>query len=370
MKEAPAPGQPLRHVALLGAANSIHLQRWALALTTRGLRVSVITQHGQGALPYLEPIELHVLPWRGFAGYFANAPALRVLLRRLRPDLLHAHYASGYGSLAGFVRWRPTLLSVWGADVYEFPRRGALPRALLLRNLHRADRLASTSKSMAAQVRRLWPAAGAIDITPFGVDTGLFVPAPRSTQGFVVGTVKTLAPKYGIDTLLQAFALARGRLPPQAELLIVGDGPERDALAALARQLGVQGQLRWVGAVEHAQVPSWLQQMDLYVAASRDDSESFGVAVVEASACALPVIVSDAGGLPEVVEHGVTGLVVPREDAAALAEAIVALAADAPRRRQLGAAGRARVLEHYDWPHCVDRMIECYHSLLAGSATP
>lgn len=359
-----------RHVALLGAANSIHLQRWALALAERGLRVSVITQHGDQALDYPPPIALHRLPWRGFAGYFANVPALRALLRRLQPDLLHVHYASGYGSTAALARWRPMLLSVWGADVYEFPRRGPLQRALLLHNLRRADRLASTSEAMAAQVRRLWPTAGPIAITPFGVDTSRFVPAPKTAPALVVGTVKTLAPKYGIDTLLQGFALARGRLPADAQLQVVGDGPQRAELAALATRLGLDSQLRWIGAVDHRQVPARLQGMDVYVAVSRDDSESFGVAVVEASACALPVIVSDAGGLPEVVEHGVTGLVVPREDPQALADAIVALAADALRRARLGAGGRARVLQHYDWPRCVDRLLATYDAVLAPAAKP
>lgn len=361
---------PRWHVALLGAANSIHLQRWAIALADRGLRVSVITQHGSGALVYPAPIELHVLPWRGFAGYFVNAWALRSLLRRLRPDLLHAHYASGYGNLARLAPWPRRLLSVWGADVYDFPARGGLQRELLLRSLRAADRLASTSEAMATQVRRLWPQSGPIDITPFGVDTSLFAPAPALPRPLVIGTVKTLAPKYGIDTLLRAFASAQPRLPQDASLLLVGDGPQRDELVCLAALLGVGGRVRFVGAVAHAQVPGWLQQMDVYVAASRDDSESFGVAVLEASACGLPVIVSDVGGLPEVVEDGVTGIVVPREDPSALADAIAALAAAPERRARFGAAGRTRVLQRYDWPHCVDLMLASYRSLLAEPLHP
>lgn len=353
------------HVALLGAANSIHLQRWACALADRGLQVSVITQHGEGALAYPAPISLHVLPWRGPAGYFINAWALRALLRRLKPDLLHAHYASGYGNLARLAPWPRRMLSVWGADVYEFPAGGWLQRRLLLRCLRAADRLASTSEAMALQVRRLWPQAGPIDITPFGVDTARFTPMPVAPRPLVIGTVKTLAPKYGIDTLLRAFALAQPRLPHDAGLLLVGDGPQRDELVALAAHLGVTGRVRFAGAVAHAQVPAWLQQMDVYVAASRDDSESFGVAVVEASACGLPVIVSDAGGLPEVVEDGVTGVVVPRQNPQVLADAIVSLAAAPERRARFGAAGRARVLQRYDWPHCVDLMLASYRSLLA-----
>ena len=168
------------HIALLGAANSIHLQRWALALAARGRRVSLITQHAREALPLPAAIELVPLPWRGPLAYALNARALRRWLARERPALLHAHYASGYGTLArlGGCASVPTLLSVWGSDVYDFPRQGALARRTLLRNLAHADALASTSQAMARQVRKLWPAAPPIAITPFGVDMRAFAPQP------------------------------------------------------------------------------------------------------------------------------------------------------------------------------------------------
>jgi glycosyltransferase involved in cell wall biosynthesis len=93
------------------------------------------------------------------------------------------------------------------------------------------------------------------------------------------------------------------------------------------------------------------------VALSRADSESFGVAVIEASACGLPVVVSDAGGLPEVVRDGITGAVVPRDNPAQAAAAILSLMRDAAERQQWGQAGRSHVMEHYEWNVCVDRML-------------
>src|SRR3546814_7786428 len=101
-----------------------------------------------------------------------------------------------------------------------------------------------------------------------------------------------------------------------------------------------------------------LRQFHIYVAVSRDDSESFGVAIIEASACGLPVIVSDAGGLPEVVDHESTGLVIPRDSPSDLARAIVRLALDAPLRQRMGGAGRPRVERHYEWSGCVGGMIQ------------
>jgi glycosyltransferase involved in cell wall biosynthesis len=214
-------------------------------------------------------------------------------------------------------------------------------------------------------VRRLVPDIGEIAITPFGVDLERFSPAPRpENRPLTVGIVKSLAPKYGVDLLVRAFA----GLPPGCRLLIVGDGPQRAGLEALTRELDIAERTEFAGAVPHADVPRWLNRLDIYTAPSRLDSESFGVAVIEASACALPVVVSDAGGLPEVVRDGETGLVVPRDDVPALQAALLRLVHDAPLRERLGRAGRAHVTRAYAWAHCVDLMERCCERTIAQGA--
>jgi L-malate glycosyltransferase len=155
---------------------------------------------------------------------------------------------------------------------------------------------------------------------------------------------------------------------PACRLLIVGDGPQRDELVQLAAQLGITERTRFVGAVAHSDVPHWLHQLDIYAAPSRLDSESFGVAVIEAGACGLPVAVSDAGGLPEVVVDGETGLVVPRDDVPALQAALKRLVLDAALRDRLGAAGRLHVEREYEWGRCVDLMERCYADTIAAAA--
>jgi glycosyltransferase involved in cell wall biosynthesis len=272
--------------------------------------------------------------------------------------------------LSGF---RPAVLSVWGSDVYDFPERSWWRRKLIQRNLRSATRVASTSHTMAAQTRRLVPALDDIAVTPFGVDCERFQPrSGRDSSLITIGTVKTLAPKYGIDILIRAFAaLAKDEqlravgVASRLRLLIVGSGPERRSLEMRADTSCPAGSVHFAGAVEHAAVPDWLNRLDVYVAARRDDSESFGVAVIEASACGLPVVVSDAGGLPEVVVDGATGFVVPRGDHLALAHGLRTLIADPSLRTSLGAAGRSRVLAHYDWPRCVDTMLALYRDAVA-----
>ncbi len=355
---------------MLAPASVIHTQRWVEALQGRGVQLVLATQHDPGAWQAPLGVRFVRLPHSGAVGYFRNVPALRQLLRDERPDLLNAHYASGYGTTAALTGFRPWLLSVWGSDVYDFPHEDRLKGWLLRHNLRHADAVASTSEAMARQVRRLVPDIGPVAVTPFGIDTDRFAPQPQPHDGIVIGTVKTLAPKYGIDLLLRAFAQVRVAAGPSAKLslVIVGDGPQRTELEALGRTLGMADHVRFVGAVPHAEVPQWLHRFDVYVAASRLDSESFGVAVLEASACGLPVVVSDVGGLPEVVVQGETGCVVPREDVVALAQAIQRLVATPDLRSRFGVAGRERVLANYGWQHSVDAMLRCFDGVIAHRA--
>lgn len=349
------------HVLLLAAGDSVHTLRWATAFSQHGCHVHLVTQHPPMEAPG-HGVEVHVLPHRGALGYFLNGPALRRLTTALRPHVVNAHYASGYGTLARWCSGFPLVLNVWGSDVFDFPDKSPVHKALMRSNLRRADHVVSTSEVMAACTRALCPGLPQLHVVPFGVDSSMFAPATTvgSEGRIVIGTVKTLAPKYGVDTLIDAYALLRQQLGDRCatQLRIVGDGPQRKALEEKSMALGIAAHVQFVGAVPHQEVPGQLQRLDVFCALSRDDSESFGVAVVEASACGLPVVVSDAGGLPEVVSNGTTGWVVPRDNPEAAAARLKDLVLDAGQRQRMGAAGRSRIMERYEWSTCVDRQIE------------
>ena len=367
-------------VAFLAGQNSLHTVRWVNAMVEKVEELHLLTMH-QPSDPIDARVKIHNLPNFGLPGYFLNAGKTRQLLAKIKPDLFHVHYASGYGTLGRLSGFHPLLLSVWGSDVYDFPATSWLHRALVASNLKDADWVASTSHVMAEQTRSLYKEIEHLSITPFGIDTDKFSPQPQQDPNYItIGTVKKLMPKYGIDILIKAFAKARERaiakspeLADKLRLMIVGDGFQKKELEALAKKLNVDKVTTFVGAVPHEAVPDYLNQIDIYVAASRLDSESFGVAVLEASACGLPVVVADAGGLPEVVENGVTGYIAPKEDVAATAEAIGKLIASsterdcaASRRHRLGKAGRKLVLDRYVWSENVDLMYEVYERLLAS----
>ena len=356
-------------VAFLAGQNSIHTVRWANAMVKKVSELHLLTMH-QPSDPIDSKVQIYQLPYKAPHGYFFNRKPLRKLLAKIQPDLLHVHYASGYGTLGRLSDYRPLLLSVWGSDVYDFPATSFLHRNLVAANLRQADWVGSTSEVMAKQTASICPDLE-LSITPFGIDTDKFYPIARQDKNYItIGTVKKLAHKYGIDILLKAFALAKEMVSTDSDranklrLTIVGDGKQRKELESLARQLKIADVTNFVGAVPHDRVPDYLNQFDIYVAASRLDSESFGVAVLEASACGLPVVVSDAGGLPEVVQNEVTGYIAPKENVEATAKAIVKLIQNPGDRDRFGAAGRQLVLDRYVWDENVELMREVYGRIL------
>ena len=366
---------PLRKtkIAILSARNDIHTVRWVNGLIERGYEVHLFTMHSGGDPLHQEATVYH-LPWQPPLGYFASGIRLRQMLSDLNPDMLHTHFASGYGLLGRLSGYHPHVLSVWGQDIYEFPNRSKIHRHVLQKNLDQADVICSTSQALARETHEICPTLDPIYITPFGVDTNKFSPqagsnAQRSDHSFVVGTVKNLEEKYGIDRLIEMFAIlykkltkTNRKLAENLRLLIVGGGPERGAYEQLAQHRGISDRTTFVGNVPHDEVPSYLGEIDVYVALSR--YESFGVAVIEASACECPVVVSDVGGLPEVVRDGKTGFVVPGENRKKAAQAVEKILTNLDLMIKMGEAGRRFVAATYSWSRSLDKMEIVYDRIL------
>lgn len=364
-------------IVLLSGASSIHTVRWANGLGDAGHDVHVISQHPPGD-QFISKISVHLIPFRGVLGYFTMVPEVRRLLNQIKPDIVNAHYASGYATTARLVGYHPWLLSVWGSDIYDFPLKSPLHKWLVKKNLRAADRVASTSLCMAERTRTLTPEIKDIPITPFGVDLNAYKNlqplSKEKSDKVVIGTVKTMKPKYGIDTLIEAYAFLIKSLQPKSgvdypklELRLVGGGEQTSDLMKLADKLGVADSVNFIGQVPHASVPKELARMDIYVALSRLDSESFGVAIIEASAAGRPVLVSDVGGLPEVTVNGKTGIVVPRENPSAAAIALEKLVLDINLRQEMGAAGKKHVAEHYSWDACINTMLNVYSDTISST---
>lgn len=373
-------------ILIVADGGNIHTKRWAAALADAGVETVLFSltpaetgfYSGKGVIlhvfdlfsykqggkkPFLKAIARHSKAVR----------ELKRLIKKEKPDIVHAHYATSYGLVAALAGFHPLIISVWGSDVYEFPKQSKINGLAVKFTLGKADRVLSTSMAMAKETKKYY--GGDIGITPFGVDTELFSPdrnsgpesANRHPSCFTFGTVKTLSRRYGIDILLRAFAEAKRRLQDTAggsqarlKLIIAGRGKDESELKSLASELGIAEDTVFTGAVPHEKVPEIYSHIDAAVFLSRE--ESFGVAAVEAMACGCPVIASDAEGFKEILEDG-AGIIVRKENWQEAAEAMVSIASDGEMRKRLAAAGRKRVEERYDWHSNVATMLGEYRKL-------
>lgn len=347
-------------ILLLAPASSIHTIRWAEAFRGRGHDVTIVSlpNHQLGTDTLSEGIHVHYLPVKGSIGYYLNALALRKYSKKIRPDVINAHFASGYGTLARLSGLHPAVLNVWGSDVYVFPRQGKINRKILQNNIKAADAVASTSRCMADELRSVMGNyREKITITPFGVDIEQFRPFKdsdiRQSDYFTVGTVKALKDIYGIDCIIEAFGLFLqkwkdnkcGTRTPR--LLIYGKGEDENKYIEQIEALGLEQFVELKGFISHDLVPEVINSFDVSCYGSR--SESFGVSAIESMACEVPVVVTDAEGLAEVTEDGVTGYIVPIDDPQTIADKLWYLYNNEEERVLLGQNGRKRVLQLYNW---------------------
>lgn len=360
-------------ILLLSGASSIHTTRWANGLVEKGVEVHLISQHP--VTDFLsDKVQVYLFPNRGLIGYYLMVPQVKRLLKKIQPDLVNAHYASGYGTTARLANYHPLLLSVWGSDVYDFPYKSFLHNYIIRKNLLSADKIASTSHCMAQQTKNIVPSVYDIAITPFGVDLDMFKsaqPLDIKNNEIVIGTVKTMKYKYGIDTLIEAFSLLYKKLmvnnPTLASMLklrLVGGGDDINTLKELASKLNIVDRVEFIGHVNYQNVPTELSKIDIYVALSRLDSESFGVAIIEAGAAYRPVVVSNVGGLPEVTMENITGLIVPKENPQAAANAIEQLVLNPTLRKNMGISGRQHVESSYSWDESLNIMMKLYQDII------
>ena len=289
-------------------------------------------------------------------------------LRRFRPDVINTH--SG----------RDTILAGLAARLVR-------PRPLVVRTRHLILPITSRATyawlpdhvvTVSVAVRENLIAAGIlpqrISAITTGVDCRRFDPALVSPvlrkelgladDAFVVGMVAILRMKKGHQDLLDA-AVEVVKAMPQAVFVIAGDGPQRGNIERGIAERGLHAQVRLLGL--RRDIPEVLRSLDLFVLPTHE--EAFGTSCLEAQAMGLPVIASRVGGVPEAVQEGVTGLLVPAKDPHALAAAIIELGRDPQRRRTMGAAARPWVLAEHTTQRMAGRMLHLYETLL-GERTP
>ncbi len=323
-----------KRIAILGWINSVHVQRWARGLMERGFDIKVISLGGEAR----DDINSAIIPRSGRVTYITKAGLAAKEVENFQPHIVHAHSAAGYGWWMLRCKTRPRVVSVWGADVIDFPNNW-LNRAFIRKVLSAADHITATSQLLKGVSEKLLPRiADKITVIPFGVRVlESFKPPPPPTPPRLC-FIKAHNYKYGPDILLQAMTQVVKTIP-DIQLSIAGVGELTSLLRKMTTDLNLDANVRFVGFIDNAKIYDFVQEHHIMVMPSVMESESFGVAVLEASTCGRAVVASRVGGVPEVLMDGQTGILVPPTNSEKLAEAIIKLATDPELCRQMGQNG-------------------------------
>ncbi len=294
----------------------------------------------------------------GFLGAeFRSAVRAR---RATQPDVVHAHwwFPSGLvGTWLSKLSSTPLVTTLHGSDV-RIARSISMSRPAFRHVLQTSAATTAVSRWLAHEAQSL-VSAPTPAVAPMPVATELFSPggSRRSDALLFVGR---LTKQKGVDLLLRSLA----GLPETLSLDVVGDGDERKPLENLSRELGLTARVRWHGMQPQEALAGYYRSATALVVPSAD--EGLGLVAVEAMLCETPVVAFESGGLPDVVQHDRTGLLVHERSAEALAKAISQMLARDDRGQALGGAGRIHALSTFAPESVARRYIDIYRAAIEG----
>jgi len=339
-------------LCLIADGRSIHTQRWAEYFATRGFEVHLLTYDPMNRT--LPGVTEHVLSSRWNNLYLAFIPrhlAIKKLVNQIKPEIIHAHFIAKYGfHLPGLMRC-PMVVSAWGDDILILPKKSRLLEHYTKKVMESVDLVYAVSQNIRNHILdEFGIPEPKVRYLPFGIDTDLFSPqsdsAREESPTIEVFSNRGFFPVYDNETLVKGFDLAH-RKNPTLRLTLKGDGPLEQSVRDLVSDLGLADVVTFRNKTDYAEVPKDYRKAQIFITTSVSDGTP--VSVLEAMASGLPCIATKVGGIPEWIEDGKTGLLIPPGSPDAVVAALICLAADPALRTRLGAAARDVVIKNGQW---------------------
>lgn len=354
-------------ICFLAPANNYHTQKWCEYFVSKGHCVEVISfTPGK-----IDGVNVHFLDSGAATNssdfkkikYLFKVNEVKKIIKEINPDIINAHYATSYGMVAALSNPGKFFLSIWGSDAYTFPQKSFIHKKYFKYILKKAKYILSTSNAMAEEIKKYTQKE--IYITPFGVKMDLFNPNKKEFKNnnkFVIGTAKPLEEKYGIDYLINSISIINEKRPDiDIKVKIAGTGSLENEYKQLAIKKNID--IEWLGFISQENVAIQFANMNIAIFPSITDSESFGVATIEAEACGVPVIVSNIPGLLETTIPNKTSIVFPKKNSNELADAIIKLYDNPEKRKLMGIEGRKFVLENFEYDMCFKKVENLFNEL-------
>jgi len=348
-------------ICFIADATSIHTQRWADYFMKEGHEIHLITYLGPKVL--MPGVNLHVVSPK-FNSLYLSFPfshfRIRRIVKHLKPDIIHSHFITKFGFHGALLGFHPFFISAWGSDVLVIPYWSRILFYFTKFSLKKADIVYATSGDVEQKIISIFGvAAQKIRMIPFGVDTKLFVPTEKkATSDYtIVLSNRRFFPIYDLRTFVRAMQVSIEQ-DPNLRFILIGDGPEESAICSYINELGVSEYVSLVGEVENSEMPRYLQSSDIYVSTSLSDTTP--VSVSEAMACELTCIVTNVGGVKEIISDGVNGFLIKPGDYETLAQKIVELSSNPQLRESIGTNARETIINKLDWWSLMEKVNQDY----------
>jgi len=305
-------------------------------------------------------------------GYMA-AGALAAIrcVRERKCDLIHAHWVIPAGLIAlvaGRICRKPVVVTAHGSDLLVVPGRSGLIGKLVKYVLGHADAVTSVADHLTGLIAEMGIPREKVLTFPMSVPTESFAPEGDAQVGWegkaVIFSNRSLYPLYNVETLVRATPAILEKTP-NAQVVIAGEGPEREKLASLASELGVSDRVEFIGMIPHERMPEYLRGASVYVSTALSDGAS--VSLLEAMACGTFPVVADIPANREWIDDGSSGLLFPPEDPDALAERISQCISQADLRNGAREINVGLVERKACWSSNVERLLELYAKVLADT---
>jgi L-malate glycosyltransferase len=365
-----------RTICYLANAASVHTVRWLNYFADKDWSIHLITWHKPSAEnPVLNSkITVHKIIFAPhYAALYLALPEILFLIAKIRPDILHGHYLSHFGMLAGLfgrlTGFKPIIVSAWGSDILI--GANGFKKFLIKQVLKTADCVHCDGSNVERILLEWGVEKKKLNLIRFGVDTLLFSPTIKSQNStdslctisspFVIST-RSLNLLYDVETFIKAIPIVR-RVFPEIKYVIIGQGSEQKNLVKLVHLLGISECTRFLGFIPNYQIPDFLTLSDIYVSTSTSDS-GLASSTAEAMSCGVPVIISDVGDNSEWVNEGKNGLIFPVGDSEALASKIIYLLSNSQLKKNIGIAGRQTILNKFSWEKEMAKVDTIYSELI------
>jgi glycosyltransferase involved in cell wall biosynthesis len=327
----------------------------------------------EGILPTLKKNKLFYLLIPFFI--LAELLALLKLIRKTKPDIIHAHWILPQGfvtALANKITGVPFVVTTHGADIYGL--QGKFASALKRYALKNASIVTVVSKDIQNTIKHKFGASIHTDIIPMGVDSTFFHPDKKNPQlreqygikGPFLLFVGRLTEKKGGRYLIEAMP-ALMKQNPEAKLLVIGTGEEKMNLQHLTQNLSISNNVIFAGAIPNNELPAYFATADIFIGPSikveGGDTEGFGLTFVEAAMSGCIIVGTNVGGISDIIVDGETGFLVPEKDPKALAVTLCDILEQLDTLSNITTAARQKMISQFDW----QKIAEKYREILSNN---